>query len=72
MLDPGALAAFRKNVAVQANRAVFEIPEILVKLLGETKSPTGRTAQAPVEAEAHQLLHGRDKSLLVEDFRLKN
>ncbi len=72
MLDPGALAAFRKNVAAQANRAVFEIPEILAKLLGETKSPTGRTAQAPVEAEARQLLHGRDKSLLAEDFRLKN
>jgi len=72
MLDPVALAAFRKNVAAQANRAVFEIPEILAKLLGETKSPTGRTAQAPVEAEARQLLHGRDKSLLAEDFRLKN
>lgn len=72
MLDPGALAAFRKNVAAQANRAVFEIPEILAKLLGETKSPTGRAAQAPVEGEARQLLHGRDESLLAEDFRLKN
>jgi 1,2-diacylglycerol 3-beta-galactosyltransferase len=36
MLDPAALAAFRRNVAAQENRAVFEIPEILAKLLGET------------------------------------
>ena len=36
MLEPAALAAFRKNVAAQNNRAVFEIPEILAKLLGET------------------------------------
>jgi hypothetical protein len=34
MLEPAALAEFRKNVAVQQNRAVFEIPEILAKLLG--------------------------------------
>src|SRR5712664_3331258 len=36
MLETAALAAFRKNVAAQNNRAVFEIPEILAKLLGET------------------------------------
>jgi UDP-N-acetylglucosamine:LPS N-acetylglucosamine transferase len=35
MLGPAALAAFRRNVAAQENRAVFEIPEILAKLLGE-------------------------------------
>src|SRR6202790_421091 len=35
MLDPAALAEFRRNVAAQENRAVFEIPEILAKLLGE-------------------------------------
>jgi hypothetical protein len=35
MLDPGALAEFRKNVAAQNNQAIFEIPEILAKLLGE-------------------------------------
>jgi len=35
MLDPTALAAFRRNVAAQKNRAVFEILEILGKLLGE-------------------------------------
>jgi Glycosyltransferase family 28 C-terminal domain len=35
MLDPATLAEFRKNVAAQNNRAIFEIPEILAKLLGE-------------------------------------
>jgi UDP-N-acetylglucosamine:LPS N-acetylglucosamine transferase len=33
MLEPATLAQFRKNVAAQNNRAVFEIPEILEKLL---------------------------------------
>ncbi|HXM99826.1 MAG TPA: glycosyltransferase [Candidatus Dormibacteraeota bacterium] len=35
MTDPGTLVEFRKNVAKQNNRAVFEIAEILSKLLGE-------------------------------------
>jgi 1,2-diacylglycerol 3-beta-galactosyltransferase len=35
MLEPAKLAEFRKNVAAQNNRAIFEIPEILAKLLGE-------------------------------------
>ena len=35
MLDPAALAEFKKNVTAQENRAIFEIPEILAKLLGE-------------------------------------
>jgi 1,2-diacylglycerol 3-beta-galactosyltransferase len=52
MLDPAALAQFRKNVSAQNNRAVFEIPEILAKLLGEKNSTTGPVAQATVEAEA--------------------
>jgi len=52
MLDPAALAAFRANVAAQQNRAVFEIPEILAKLLGETNSTIGHTARAPIRAEA--------------------
>jgi UDP-N-acetylglucosamine:LPS N-acetylglucosamine transferase len=37
MLDPAALAEFRKNVAAQENHAIFEIPEILAKLLGESQ-----------------------------------
>jgi 1,2-diacylglycerol 3-beta-galactosyltransferase len=36
MLEPTNLARFRANAAAQNNRAVFEIPEILAKLLGET------------------------------------
>jgi hypothetical protein len=38
MLEPATLAEFRKNVAAQQNRAVFEIPEILAKLLGEART----------------------------------
>jgi UDP-N-acetylglucosamine:LPS N-acetylglucosamine transferase len=53
MLDPAVLAEFRKNVAVQENRAVFEIPEILARLLGETGSTTGPKTHAHVEAEVH-------------------
>src|SRR5713101_289935 len=48
MLEPATLAAFRKNVAVQQNRAVFEIPEILVKLLGETRATPRPLQPAPV------------------------
>jgi UDP-N-acetylglucosamine:LPS N-acetylglucosamine transferase len=33
ILEPATLAEFRKNVAAQNNRAIFEIPEILEKLL---------------------------------------
>jgi len=38
MLDPRTLGVFRRNVAAQENRAVFEIPEILAMLLGEPSS----------------------------------
>jgi len=50
MLDPAALAAFRRNVAALENRAIFEIPEILARLLGESHSE--RTTPAPVGAKA--------------------
>jgi spore coat polysaccharide biosynthesis predicted glycosyltransferase SpsG len=36
MLDPATLAEFRKNVDALENRAIFEIPEILDKLLRES------------------------------------
>jgi 1,2-diacylglycerol 3-beta-galactosyltransferase len=52
VLEPATLAEFRKNVSAQENRAVFEIPEILAKLLGETHSTTWPAVQAPVEAKA--------------------
>ena len=35
LLEPAKLAEFRKNVAALNNQAIFEIPEILAKLLGE-------------------------------------
>ena len=50
MLEPATLAEFRKNVASQNNRAIFEIPEILAKLLGEPASAT--TPAEPVYSPA--------------------
>jgi Glycosyltransferase family 28 C-terminal domain len=48
MLDPATLAEFRKNVAALENRAIFEIPEFLDKLLRASAaaqpSQTGRSA----------------------------
>jgi 1,2-diacylglycerol 3-beta-galactosyltransferase len=38
LLVPGTLAEFRANAAAVNNRAIFEIPEIFAKLLGETAS----------------------------------
>jgi Glycosyltransferase family 28 C-terminal domain len=35
LLEPGKLAEFRANVASLDNRAIFEIPEIFARLLGE-------------------------------------
>jgi 1,2-diacylglycerol 3-beta-galactosyltransferase len=49
MLEPATLEQFRKNVAAQDNRAIFEIPEILAKLLREANS-TSRQAIAASEA----------------------
>jgi Glycosyltransferase family 28 C-terminal domain len=44
MLEPSTLAEFRKNVAALDNRAVFEIPEFLAKLLGEKPQELQRRA----------------------------
>jgi hypothetical protein len=38
LLQPGELAKFRANVAALNNRAIFEIPEILARLLGESQT----------------------------------
>jgi len=43
VLEPSTLAELRKNIAAQENRAIFEIPEILAKLLGE--APTASAQQ---------------------------
>jgi 1,2-diacylglycerol 3-beta-galactosyltransferase len=52
MLEPARLAEFRKNVAAQDNQAIFEIPEILAKLLGE---PSAAESAAPVPTSAKAL-----------------
>lgn len=52
MLEPAALAEFRKNVAAQENRAIFEIPEILTKLLRETNAASQPVTSTQVPAAA--------------------
>src|SRR5258706_328098 len=39
LLEPAMLAEFRRNVAALENRAIFEVPEIFAKLLGEESRP---------------------------------
>src|SRR6202040_2855762 len=53
MLEPATLAEFRKNVSAQNNQAIFEIPEILARLLGEP--PTNTTAEPVVVPSTHSL-----------------
>jgi UDP-N-acetylglucosamine:LPS N-acetylglucosamine transferase len=48
MLEPATLAMFRRNVAAEENRAVFEIPEILAVLLGEPCCEHPAISPAPV------------------------
>ena len=51
MLEPAKLAEFRRNVAALDNRAIFEIPEILAKLLAEgPQASTGEGIPAPAIA----------------------
>ncbi len=47
MLDPATLAEFRKNVAALENRAIFEIPEFLAKLLAESAADAAAHPDAP-------------------------
>jgi Glycosyltransferase family 28 C-terminal domain len=49
ILEPAKLAEFRRNVAALNNRAVFEIPDMLAKLLGESE----KTAEWPDESAMH-------------------
>ena len=53
MLEPATLAEFRKNVAAQENRAIFEIPEILAKLLNETNGKSQPATTTAGAANAH-------------------
>jgi 1,2-diacylglycerol 3-beta-galactosyltransferase len=52
MLDPTTLTKFRKNVEAQDNRAIFEIPEILAKLLGKKNTEPRLDTPTPVTAHA--------------------
>jgi hypothetical protein len=51
MLEPERLAEFRKNVAALDNRAIFEIPEMLARLLGQPAETAERSAAAAIHTE---------------------
>jgi Glycosyltransferase family 28 C-terminal domain len=51
MLEPARLAEFRKNVAGLNNRAIFEIPEMLAQLLGESVKLTEQTADPAIHSQ---------------------
>jgi len=44
ILEPARLAEFRQNVAALNNRAIFEIPEMLARLLGQPAETAERSA----------------------------
>ena len=48
MLEPATLAEFRRNLSLQDNRAIFEIPEIFAGLLGEAS----RTLEPAISSAA--------------------
>jgi hypothetical protein len=47
LTDPATLARYRANAAALNNRAVFEIPEILERILAERETSDQPAAQAP-------------------------
>jgi Glycosyltransferase family 28 C-terminal domain len=49
ILEPARLAEFCKNVAALNNRAIFEIPEMLAQLLGES----AEAAEVPADPAVH-------------------
>jgi UDP-N-acetylglucosamine:LPS N-acetylglucosamine transferase len=53
MLEPARLAEFRRNVAALDNRAIFEIPEILAKLLGESAATTDHSSASSAVQPTH-------------------
>src|SRR5277367_4627290 len=52
MLEPARLAEFRKNVGALDNQAIFEIPEMLAKLLGEQTADPSAMPAVHVETSA--------------------
>jgi hypothetical protein len=53
ILEPARLAEFRKNVAALDNRAIFEIPEMLAKLLGESAKGAERSSESAIPAHVN-------------------
>jgi hypothetical protein len=51
MLEPATLEEFRKNVAALENRAIFEIPEILARLLGQSSNAQPGGMPLPAHAQ---------------------
>jgi 1,2-diacylglycerol 3-beta-galactosyltransferase len=51
MLEPARLAEFRKNVAALDNRAIFEIPEMLARLLDQPADAAERSAAPAIGTE---------------------
>jgi glycosyl transferase family 28 len=51
MLEPAKLGEFRKNVAALNNRAIFEIPEMLAKLLGESSTLAEKPAAPAIHSQ---------------------
>lgn len=51
MLEPATLGEFRKNVASLDNRAIFEIPEMLAKLLGESSTLAENRAAPAIHSQ---------------------
>ena len=51
MLEPATLGEFRKNVAALNNRAIFEIPEMLAKLLGESSTLAEKPAAPALHSQ---------------------
>ncbi len=52
MLEPATLGEFRKNVAALNNRAIFEIPEMLEKLLAESSTLAEKPAAPAIHSQA--------------------
>ena len=52
LIQPATLARYRENAAAMHNRAVFEIPEMLQKILNEMRSVS--SADASVVSAGHQ------------------
>jgi hypothetical protein len=50
ILEPARLAEFRKNVAALDNRAIFEIPEMLAKLLGESEERVDHSHEQAIQS----------------------